>query len=115
MKAEISLAEVRKILKQYEHSEIPMQFSIAFYTANREERTGGELISLDNCLLSRNQNGKKQSKTYQPIVRDVKRDPNNHKNQTINIIHKPSGNFFKVHFHLIDKFNKQKVLPNIYE
>lgn len=111
----ISISDVRKELLRFKDSEIAIRFNISFVTANRQRKTGGEIIKLDNCLLMKNQNGRPRSKNYQPIVRELLRDPNHHRNQTFNIVQEDSQTKFTVHTNLITRFQNKKVVAAHYE
>jgi hypothetical protein len=100
---QISLSQGLKIMEQKDEMGNPTPFSIVFCTADRKKNTGGEIITLDNIVLSRNQKVKDASKTGK------KKSQNHYANFTRNIKILSSGAIRKVHGHLIDSINGNKI------
>ena len=112
----ISLQQVRYEIKQMLMSQTPVSFQICFVTANRSEKTGGEIIDLNNCLLLRNQRGRpfKQA-TNIKLIKSAIRDPKHHSNQSFNIIQRDTDRIYKVHINLTIGFQNKSVVPAHYE
>lgn len=110
----ISTAQMRAEITRMESSELAVSFSILFWTCNRKQKTGGDGIELSDCLLMKNQRGKQSPKfSPKPLSDHHKKDPQNHVNNTFNIIHEPSQNIFKVRYDLVTKFQGKQVVPYI--
>jgi len=108
----MSIAQMRAEIIRMESTELPVEFSILFWTCNRKEKTGGDGIELQGCLLTKNQHGKQSPKySPKPIGEYHQKDPQNHVNNTFNIIHKESQKIFKVHYDLVTKFQGKTVVP----
>jgi len=86
----------------------PVPFSIEFWTADRKLKTGGELLALEGCILSKNQKyGKAREK--ETIVNTNPKKQNHWENSTRNLVILSSGQIRKCHIRLIEKFNGQNV------
>lgn len=81
----------------------PVPFSIIFCTSDRKKSAGGEIISLDNVVLSKNDNNKKASKTGKT------KKQNHFANFTRNIKILSSEEIRKVHGRLIGFINGHNV------
>jgi len=90
----------------------PVRFHLKFVTANRSEKTGGEIIELkDACKCSvRTKKGNEifAAKKNVPTDDRVTKDPNHWVNSTRNIL-LPNGQKRKLHIRLIIEFNNKKV------
>ena len=90
----------------------PVRFQLKFITANRSEKTGGDIIELkDACKCSvRTKKGKEifAAKKNFPVVERITKDPNHWVNSTRNIL-LPNGQKRKLHIRLIIEFNNKKV------
>ncbi|RZL04832.1 MAG: hypothetical protein EOO62_20410 [Hymenobacter sp.] len=88
--------------------------TIVFSTADRQRRTGGELVTLEGCVktgVDREAKATPQPPTMGALVTTtwLKRRPNHRANQTINLTILSSGKVRTVHVRLITEFNGQKV------
>lgn len=110
----VSIHYVRQELLRMSNAKIAMPFQIAFSTANREKQTGGKLIYLQKALLSKNQHGKKALKNEPLVKTDSRTDPKHQKNNTYNVVCQQTGDFYKLHYHLIIEFQNKEVRPNKY-
>jgi hypothetical protein len=115
----IAIPMVWHQLKQFVTSPIPNPFSITFISCNRKNKTGGDIIELQNCLLLKNQVGRpaiiKNKEVSKEVIKQLLKDPNHLKNQTFNIIQSESQHIFKVHKNLIICFCGKTVIPAYYE
>jgi len=87
--------------------------TITFSTADRQRRTGGELVTLEGCVKTGADREPRApvSTGQQPAAeqRGPKRRPNHRAHQTINLTILSSGKVRTVHVRLITEFNGQKV------
>jgi hypothetical protein len=90
----------------------PVRFQLKFVTANRLEKTGGEIIEIQEaCKCSvRTKKGKEifAAKKNFPSDDRITKDPNHWVNSTRNIL-LPNGQKRKLHIRLIIEFNNKKV------
>jgi hypothetical protein len=100
----ISLIEALKIMNESDGMGKPVPFKIEFFTADRKKKTGGELISLENVVLSKFYTKKKSS---HPSVKG--KSQNHWDNSTRNIKILSSGAIRKVHIRLIETINNKPV------
>lgn len=108
----ITLADVLRIL---DATADPC--TLVFSTANRQKGTGGELITLENCVKTGTNREAKASAAAapRPAVGELvttswlRHQPAHQANQTINLTLLDSGHVRKVHVRLITQFNGQKV------
>jgi len=84
------LWDVLEIMDSFNGQEKPVRFQLKFVTANRSEKTGGEIIELkDACKCSvRTKKGKEifAAKKNFPADDRVTKDPNHWVNSTRNIL-----------------------------
>ncbi|MDI9870581.1 hypothetical protein [Flectobacillus roseus] len=111
----ISLYQVRQSLANKVHARVAVPFSIKFIKCDRNKRTGGEIVHLTSVLLAKNQTGKTEppSSYFKPT--DPKTDPKHHTNNAFNVVCQKTGDFYKIHYHLIVGFENKTVVPNHYE
>jgi len=108
----IRLWDVLEIMDSFDGQGKPVRFQLKFITANRLEKTGGEIIELkDGCKCSgRTVKGKEIFAVKKNFTVDdrVTKDPNHWVNSTRNIL-LPNGQKRKLHIRLIIEFNNKKV------
>lgn len=88
--------------------------TIVFSTADRQRRTGGELVTLEGCVKTGvDKEARAPVPTGQPPAaeqrRGFKRRPNHRAHQTINLTILSSSKVRTVHVRLITEFNGKKV------
>ncbi len=86
----------------------PVRFSIKFVTADKNRKTGGEIISVseaEKCV------GKKNDTVIHSTPVSINKKPNHREHDTRNIYIPSSGQVRKVHTRLIIEFNGQKIIP----
>jgi hypothetical protein len=102
---------LKAVLEEMERTDAKGQlkpFSIEFVTADRNKKTGGEIIKVDKAVILKKMN-------YASSTSSVKAEPMNKKksnhweNSTRNIL-LPNGQKRKLHIRLITKFNGQAVI-----
>ena len=108
----IRLWDVLEIMDSFDGDGKPVRFQVKFVTANRLERTGGEIIELKDaqkCSV-RTTKGKEifAAKKNFPSNEQVSKDPRHWVNSTRNIL-LPNGQKRKLHIRLIIEFNNKKV------
>lgn len=104
----IRLKDALKLMDRLDHRGKPIPFSLCFVTADRRRNTGGEILSLKGCILS------KHNKLLPQHARRVdgfggSRKPASYENATRNI-QTPDGSIKKVHIRLIKEFNGQTII-----
>ena len=108
----IRLWDVLEIMDSVDAQEKPVRFQVKYVTANRLEKTGGEIIELQEaCKCSvRTKKGKEifAAKKNFPADERITKDPNHWVNSTRNIL-LPNGQKRKLHIRLIIEFNNKKV------
>jgi len=108
----IRLWDVLELIDSLDGQGKPIRFQLKFVTANRLEKTGGEIIELkDACKCSvRTHWGKEIFPTKKVFAANdrVTKDPNHWVNSTRNIL-LPNGQKRKLHIRLIIEFNNKKV------
>ena len=108
----IRLWNVLEIMDSFDGQGKPVRFQLKFVTANRLEKTGGEIIELkDACKCSvKTRKGEEvfPEKRHFPAMEKASKDPRHWSNSTRNIL-LPNGQIRKVHIRLIIEFNHQKV------
>ena len=108
----IRLWDVLQVMDSMDGQGKPIRFQLKFVTANRLEKTGGEIIELkDACKCSvRTKQGKEifaERKKF-PVNDKVSKDPHHWSNSTRNIL-LSNGQKRKLHIRLIIEFNNKKV------
>ncbi len=95
-----ALAEMKK----------PVPFSIAYVTCDQMRNSGGEIMKLDNVMLSHNQHKAEDFNFAAPDFGnpDKPRKPRHYENATRNLI-LPNGKIRKFHIRLVLQFNGKKV------
>ena len=85
-------------------------FSISFVTLDQARKVGGEIISIEKCMLaSLNDELRKEiGFTVTENKTDFKKKPKHYENATRNILME-NGHIKKVHIRLILQFNDNKV------
>ena len=108
----IRLWDALEIMDSFDGQGKPVRFQLKFVTANRLERTGGEIIELKDaqkCSV-RTTKGKEifAAKKNFPANEQVSKNPRHWVNSTRNIL-LPNGQKRKLHIRLIIEFNNKKV------
>jgi hypothetical protein len=89
----------------------PYRFSLTFVKCNRNKRTGGELVSVENAVLYKHKKWLNTPRHRVPkISQIVSKNPNHTQNQTRNIYVIQTGKILKVHIRLIVRFDRQDVV-----
>lgn len=85
-------------------------FSITYVTCDTNRKTGGEIMKLDNVILSFNQNnaGKLGFEKPELPVTEFSKKPKHYSNATRNVLLQ-NGMRRKFHIRLLLEFNGQKV------
>lgn len=106
----ITLKEVLEKMDERDAKGNPIPFDIVFCTYSRQQKKGGERITITNAVKVAS------AKKNQPIVdrrtaaiQAPSKNPHHYKNQTRNIMVLASQQIRKVHIRLIEKFNGQQV------
>jgi hypothetical protein len=88
----------------------PKPFSILFVTCDIKRKTGGDLIKLENVILSFNENRAKRLgfETPEPPVTEFTKQANHYENASRNVLLK-NGLRKKFHIRLLLEFNGKKV------
>ena len=105
MRGSITLAQALDIMHQKDHRGDPIPFNISFYTCSLHRQTGGELISVDKALLTRNMKNVKGFTRSRLNPKKV----NEHSNFIRNIYVPGAQQFYKVYIHLIETVNAMQV------
>jgi hypothetical protein len=102
--------EIIRLRDALDLMEKPTPFSIAFVTADKKRKTGGNLIRMENCLQSGYLSGKdpEERKDVEPSA--TTKNPNHSYNGTRNIFVKGATRLTKIHIRLITQFNNKKVV-----
>ena len=108
----IRLWDVLETMESMDDRGKPVRFQLKFVTADRQKKTGGEIIEMkDACKCSiRTKQGKEifPSKKAFPASDRVSKDPHHWINSTRNIL-LPNGEKRTIHIRLIIEFNNKKV------
>jgi hypothetical protein len=85
-------------------------FSIVFVTCDQNRSTGGEIMKLDNVVLSFNKNAaaKAEFEMPEPNTTPFNKRPNHYEHATRNVL-LPNGMRRKFHIRLLLQFNGKKV------
>ena len=88
----------------------PKPFSIAFVTCDQERKTGGEVLKLENVILSSNEKhiGELEFDSPSGNVTSFSKAPNHYEHATRNVLLQ-NGMRRKFHIRLLLEFNGQKV------
>ncbi len=88
----------------------PVPFNITFVTCDQERKKGGEIIKLDNVILSFNENHLEKLGYNAPAknTTEFSKSPRHYEHATRNLLLQ-NGLKKKVHIRLILEFNGQKV------
>lgn len=110
MSSYIRLSDVLSEMDRLDDQGKPIKFNIKFVTANRKERTGGEIIEIKGGRKCVDVKEDKPVFDTRKSVSEPKlhKNPNHWVNSTRNIL-LPNGRIRKVHIRLIIEFNDQKV------
>lgn len=95
-------------MDRLDHRGNPIPFSLECITADRKRDTGGDILNLKGCILS------KHNKLLPLHMRRVdgfggSKKPASYENQTRNV-QQPDGSILTVHIRLIKKFNDQLII-----
>lgn len=85
-------------------------FSISFVTLDENRKKGGDIISLDKCLLASLDDDSKIKKGFEVIGNktDFKKSPSHYEHATRNVVLE-NGHIKKIHIRLILTFNNKKL------
>ncbi|AWW32441.1 hypothetical protein DN752_21100 [Echinicola strongylocentroti] len=88
----------------------PEPFSITFITCDKSRKTGGDILTLDRVLLSRNEDAghRHNFESPEPNVTQWTKRPSHYRNATRNVV-LPNGHRRKFHIRLLLYFNGKKV------
>lgn len=105
MQNQLFLADVLKEMKKLDENKTPIPFDLEFRTFNKQNKSGGRLINVENSTLM-------QPPKQPGVIRlsqnlDFK-NPNHWENRTRNI--KTNDGIKKVHIFFITKFNGRSVI-----
>jgi len=103
----IKLKEATRIMEQTTARGLPVPFHIVFCTADLNRKTGGEIITLDRAVLSRNIKSKVYGKSGN--VQATKK-PEHHRNRTRNLQQLQTSEIRKAHIDLILYLNQEEVV-----
>lgn len=101
----IRLKQVLDQMKKTDARGEPVPFSISFWTASQTRKTGGELISVEGAVLTRNIKNLKGFQRNKPNKKRV----NEYQNNVRNIFVTEAKQFYKPYIWLIETFNGQQV------
>ncbi len=107
----IQLTKVLQTMEELDGEGNPLRFQIRFVTANKSNKTGGEIIEVKDarkCIGNRNGEIVFDKRKKHADNSQISRNPNHFANSTRNII-LANGAIRKVHIRLIIEFNNQKV------
>ena len=107
----IQLTKALEIMEMLDGEGNPLRFQIRFITANRSNKTGGEIIEVIDarkCIGTRKGEIVFDKREKHAENSQITRNPNHFANSTRNII-LANGAIRKVHIRLITVFNNQKV------
>lgn len=99
----IFLNDVLKAMEELDQNNNLKPFSIEVVTADRSRRTGGEILSIENAVLTRTSKEKRDS-----AIQTGSR--NHYKNSTRNIKVLGTDQVRCIHIRLITKFNNHQVV-----
>lgn len=85
-------------------------FSISFVTLDENRKKGGDIISLQKCILASVDNDSKKDKGFEVIGNktDFRKSPNHYEHATRNVLLQ-NGHIKKIHIRLMLTFNDKKV------
>lgn len=85
-------------------------FSVSFVTLDQNRKKGGDIISLEKCLLALLDTDEKTKKGFEVVANksDFKKKPNHYEHATRNVVLE-NGHIKKIHIRLMLTFNGQKV------
>lgn len=85
-------------------------FSVSFITLDENRKKGGDIISLEKCLLPSSENESKKLNGFESIENktDFKKKPNHYEHATRNVLLE-NGHIKKFHIRLMLHFNDKKV------
>jgi hypothetical protein len=102
---------LKAVLEEMEETDKAGQlkpFSIEFVKADRNKKTGGDIVSIEKAVILKRMNY--SSTTSTAVQQSGKNKKSNHwENSTRNIL-LPNGQKRKLHIRLITKFNGQPVI-----
>ncbi len=107
----IQLSTALDMMDELDENGVPMSFQLKFVTADRQRKTGGEIIEVPSarkCVGSRNDEVVFDTREKKTTVKE-KRDPHHWANATRNIL-LPNKQIRTIHIRLIIEFNHQKVV-----
>ncbi|WP_338765968.1 hypothetical protein WAF17_02760 [Bernardetia sp. ABR2-2B] len=107
----IFLREALKQMNARDEDNNLIPFSLRLYTADRKNKTGGQLLYFENCVISKLARLTELQKKYRRLALKDKTIKANHwENSTRNILLLNSGEIRTVHIRLITHFNSQKII-----
>ena len=105
----IKLLDALNLMDAIDKEDKPIPFSITYVTYNRKNKTGGEVVSIEQavkCITMRK--GKVVYDTRK--MSSAKRPPNHYRNSTRNLLIVGTDQIRKLNIRLITEFNGQKVI-----
>jgi hypothetical protein len=104
----IFLKDVLETMEQTDKKNQLKPFSIVFVTADRNKKTGGDIIEIERATILKRLPGEKKAAKPQ-ANKSITKTPNHWDNSTRNIL-LPNGQKRKIHIRLITRFNNQPVI-----
>jgi len=103
----MKIIHLREVLEEMKK---PKPFSVTFVTCDQERKTGGEIIKLENVILSSNEKyiGRLGFEEPSSNVTQFSKNPSHYEHATRNVL-LPNGMRRKLHIRLLLEFNGQKV------
>jgi hypothetical protein len=87
-------------------------FSLTFVTADLHRKTGGQLLTLPNCVLNKNSGQAKKSRTrHFEGGKAGSEDSQAWTTQTINILDLDANKIIAVHIQLLLRVNGLRIIP----
>jgi hypothetical protein len=114
----MEIITLREVLGEMEKRERP--FSVTFITLDRKRKTGGDVVTIDNGMLSGSNNEKSETQKPLSLTNEIQRmttevystetrNPNHFVNRTRNIRILGTSQIRKLHIRLIIEFNCKTV------
>lgn len=105
------LTEIIKEMHRKDEDGKPVPFSLTFVTADKNKRTGGEVVDIAAAILTwGDDKAMRKALNEESVSADKKeKKPNHWKHRTRNLL-LPNGQIRKVHLSLITKFNGYDVI-----
>jgi hypothetical protein len=88
----------------------PTLFDITFCSADRNLKTGGELIELQNVHVTARPEERQNTVSTLPVQNNISKAQNHRKHRTLNLYSPVAQRFFKVHRDLMLVFNGKLIV-----